>query len=99
MTAAAYFFSRKLDKRVSETTVYSIKNEYFEELGVKWRNEGEDTGEFPSLPAKKRDRQLLLGHLLDLKVQLYLKKVREGGRAISARIAMVADRGILLKCE
>ena len=99
MTAAARFFSRKLDKRVSETTVRSIKNAYVEELGVKRRNEGEDTGEFSSLPVKKRGRQLLLGHQLDLKVQLYLKKVREGGEAISARIVMVAARGILLKCD
>ena len=63
-----------------------------------WRNEGEDTGEF-SLPVKKRGRQLLLGYQLDFKVQLYLKKVREGGGAISARTAMAAARGILLKCD
>ena len=79
--------------------VCSIKNVYIEELGVKWRNEGEDTGEFSSLPVKKRGRQLLLGHQLDLKVQLYLKKVQEGGGALSARIVMAAAIDILLKCD
>ena len=33
------------------------------------------------------------------KVQVYLKKVREGGRAVSVRIVMEAARGILLKCN
>ena len=36
---------------------------------------------------------------MDHKVQVYLKKVREGGGAVSARIAMAAARGILLKCN
>ena len=36
-----------------------------------------------------------LGEHLDSKVQLYLEKVREGGGAVSARIAMAAGHGIL----
>ena len=51
------------------------------------------------LPAKKRGRPVLLGEDLDGKVQLYLKKVREGGGVVSARIAMAAARGILLSCD
>lgn len=34
-----------------------------------------------------------------MKVQLYQKKVREGGGVVSARIAMAAARGILLICN
>ena len=40
---------------------------------------------------------MLLGEDLDMKVQLYLKKVRQESRAISARKAMAGARGILRK--
>ena len=46
------------------------------------------------LPEKKRGRSLLLGECLDLQVQKYLMKVREGGGVVSARIAVAAARGI-----
>lgn len=36
------------------------------------------------------------GEEYDEKVQLYLRKVREGGGIVSARIAIAAARGILL---
>ncbi len=39
---------------------------------------------------------MLLGADLDEKVQLYLKKVREGGGVVTARIAMAAAKGILM---
>ena len=42
---------------------------------------------------------MLLGHELDRKVQAYLKKVREGGGAVSARIVTAAAPGILLSCD
>ena len=32
-------------------------------------------------------------------LQMYLKKVREGGVIVSARIAMAAARGIVLTCD
>lgn len=38
----------------------------------------------------------MLGKDLDAKVQLYLKKVRESGGAVSARIVMAAAHGIVL---
>ena len=56
-----------------------------------------DDGE--EIATKKRGRKLLLGEDLDKKVQIYLRKVREGGGAVSARIALAAARGILLKCN
>ena len=42
---------------------------------------------------------MLLGDDLDMKVQMYLKKVREGGGVILARIAMATARGIVLTCD
>ncbi|MCG8622397.1 MAG: hypothetical protein MJE68_10435 [Proteobacteria bacterium] len=57
-----------------------------------------DRGDLSQLPTKKRRRRVLLGDDLDRKVQLYLKKVREGG-IVSARIVMAAARGIILTCD
>ena len=59
----------------------------------------DDDGDLAVLPAKKRGRRVLLGDNLDMKVQMYLKKVREGGGVVSARIAMAAARGIVLTCD
>lgn len=58
-----------------------------------------DDGREPvsELPVKKRGRKLLLGKDLDEKVQTYLRKVREGGGAVSAQIVISAARAILLK--
>ena len=76
-----------------------MKKFYQEELR-KRRLRGDGSGqEISALPVKKRGRKVLLGEDLDMKVQLYLKKVRQGGGAISARIAIAAARGILRKCN
>ena len=93
---AARHFSRKLGSKVRESSVKSIKKAYLEELRKRPRN---DDGEEPIsvLPVKKRGRKVLLGDDLDQKVQIYLRKVREGGGAVSARIVSAAARGILLK--
>lgn len=49
---------------------------------------------------KKQGRPLLLGQEMDMKVQLYLKKVRDGGEAVSARVTILAlSRGIWLNCD
>ena len=42
---------------------------------------------------------MILGEDLDSKVQKYLRKVRDGGGVVSARIAIAAARGIVLSCE
>ena len=38
----------------------------------------------------------MLGEKLDSMVQIYLRKVREGGGAVSAKIVVAAARGILV---
>ena len=74
----------------------SIKRAYLEEKES--RPVGDD-GDIAILPPKKRGRRVLLGEELDMKVQMYLKKVRERGGVVSARIAVAAARGILLTCN
>ena len=93
--AAAKHFSRLWGSKISASTVKSIKKAYLEELRKRPRSD--DGEELTALPTKKRGRKLLLGVDLDMKVQAYLRKVREGGGAVSARIAQAAARGILLK--
>ena len=84
---------------MSRSTAKSMKKAYEEELRKRRRCDDESDQEISDLPAKKRGRKVLLGEDPDMKVQLYLRKVREGGGAISARIAMAAARGILRKCN
>ena len=51
------------------------------------------------LPLKKQGRPVLFGKKLGNKVQVYLKKVKEGGGGMSAQIAVAAARGIVLSCN
>ena len=95
--AAAYFFSRKLNTCVSQTTVQSIWDAYKSE--VKRKRRADCIDDVTILPEKKRGRSVLLGRELDSKVQLYLRKVREGGGVVSARIAMAAAKGIIMSCD
>ena len=56
--------------------------------GVREKRTTEDDGDGTLLPMKKRRRPVLLGEVLERKVQKYLVKVRDGGGVVSARIAM-----------
>ena len=79
-----------MKSNVSITTVHSIKRSYLESIK---ENRGEV---ITSLPVKKRGRPLLLGESLDRMVQKYLKKVREGGGVVTARVVVAAARAIIL---
>jgi len=48
------------------------------------------------LPEKQRGRLLLLGNNLDEKLQLYVRRVREGCGVVSSKIVMAAAHGMLL---
>jgi hypothetical protein len=80
---------------VNESTVRSILKVYNVEIRRKQREEDGDV-EVRELPAKKRGRSLLLGDVLDSKVQAYLKKIRESGGVVSARIAIAAAKGLVM---
>ena len=78
---ASEVFTRKLDGPSNESSVRSIKKAYLMEQTRKRRAEEDPRG--VTLPPKKRGRPTLLGADLDKKVQVYIRKVREGGGAIS----------------
>ena len=79
-----------------ESTVRSIRDSYL--IEAKRRRVG-NVENLDILPHKKRGRPPLLGEALDLKVQQYLRKVRDGGGTVTARIAVAAARGLLLKYD
>ena len=64
---SARHFLKKLDKRVSESTVKLIKKVYIEALRKRARTD--DDQEMGVLPSKKQGRKVLLGQDLDQKVQ------------------------------
>ena len=98
-TAAARYFSRQLQRNVYESTVQYMKRDYISTLRQKRAASPDEGDHLTALLPKKRGRLVLLGQELDRRVQAYLKKIREGGGAVSARIAMAAAWGILLSCD
>ena len=76
VSPATKLFSRKLNIKLSETTVRLIRDGYLEEL--KQRRWAGDSEPLTSFPEKQCGRSLLLGDNLDEKLQLYVNKFREG---------------------
>ena len=93
-TAATQYFTRKLKEPISKSTVQSIKKSYKQELLRSRRS-----APLQQLLTKPRGRPLLLGQKLDSLVQLYMKRVRDGGGIINTRIAEAAARGIVMQYD
>ena len=72
-TAAVRHFAKTFGN-IRESTVKSIKTDYLQEMRQK-RSNG-DFDDLALLPKKKQGRKVLLGEVLDEKLQLYLKEVR-----------------------
>jgi hypothetical protein len=92
--AAAVVHSHKVGEKISETTVRSLRDAYREEVARKRRANVSDVN-ISKMPKKKQGRPLLLDQQIDIMVQEYLRKVREGGGMVTARIAMAAATGIM----
>ena len=97
VAAAARFFTRKFDYQVSETTLHTMKKAYLQEVTRKRVNE--DNENIDLLPHQKRGRPVFLGESLDGKVQMYLRRVWDGGGVVTERIAIAAAWDILLSCD
>ena len=74
ISRAAGYFSRKLGVHISTSTLQYIRDCYIRELNKKQAQE-EDDDPITSLPLRKRGRRLMIGEVVDSKVQAYLKKV------------------------
>ena len=97
VSATARTFSRKLKVQLSETTVRSIRDGYLKEL--KQQRQTDDLEQLRRFPERPRGRPLLLGDSLDQKLQLYIRRVREGGGVISSKIVLAAASGIILSYD
>ena len=97
VSAAARTFSRKLKVQSSKTMVRSRRDGYLKEL--KQQRQADDLEELQKFPERPRGRPLLLGDGLDQKLQLYIRKLREGGGAVSSKIVMAAAHDILLSYD
>ena len=75
VSAATKAFSRKLNIKLSETTVRSIRDGYLEEL--RQRRQSGDTERLQKFPERQHGRPSLLGDSLEQKLQLYITRVRE----------------------
>ena len=84
VTAAAVHYLRKLGHRVCESTAYSIKKSYLDEI-KKMRACGSKGLE--SLLPRKQGTPLLLGDKIDNMVQAYIS---EQGHAVSSQIVIGA---------
>ena len=69
---------------MSETTVRSIRSAYREGVKRKRPVEVHEEEDVITLPPIKQGQPVLLGHELDSLVQMYLRKVKEWGGAVSA---------------
>lgn len=83
-TAAAKYFSIKLDKDINESSIRSIKASYHKKrkLGLE------------DLPRSPRGRPLMLGKY-DEEVCSYIKILRKKGAVVNSRIVLSAARGII----
>ena len=97
VSVTARTFSRKLKVQLSETTVRSIRDGYLKEL--KQQRQTDDLEQLQRFPERPHGRPLLLGRNLDQKLQLYIRRVREGGGVISSKIVLAAARGIILSYD
>ncbi len=92
--AASDYFSRRLGRKVSQSSIHSIKLAYLKSVK---ENEGDSSDEdIAELPPKKRGRPLLFGKNIDGQVQLYLHKIQENGGVVTASVIVAAARGIVM---
>lgn len=88
---ASEYFSRKLGKNVSITTINSMKKSYLIE-----KKKADPCVEIATLPFNKRGRPYLLGERLDQQVQAYIRILREQGGIVTASIVVAAAKGIIM---
>ena len=92
-------FTRRLGKKVNESTVRSMLKAYKQKEGRLTRKRKVQNKPLKSLPPKKRGKPLLLGEKIDMAVQQYIRNLCERGTAVTALVVQAAAEGILLALD
>ena len=92
-------FTRRLGKKVNESTVRSILKAYKQKEALLTRKRKAQNKPLKLLPPKKRGKPLLLGEKIDMAVQQYIRNLRERGTAVTALVVQAAAEGILLALD
>ena len=79
---------------LSSSSVFDIKVQYQEVLLKRKRDQ--ENLEITKLPSKKKGCSLLLGELLDGRVQSYIKELRSKGAVMNTAIALTCAEGVVM---
>jgi hypothetical protein len=92
-SAAALHFTAKMGRRINESTVRSIRNQYRGRMQTKLKLR--DLTPLPSLPTEKRGRPTLLPEDIDEAVKRRILALRRNGAVVNRSITIGIGRGIL----
>ena len=90
-----YYKKINPEKPLPSSSVFDLKLKYQEELSKQKRCQEENL-EVTELPSKKKGRLLLLGDLLDGRVQRYIKEMRSKGAVVNTAIVMACAEGVVM---
>ena len=90
-------YYRKINPQqpLPSSSVFDMKVKYQEELSERKRKQEKDL-DIVELPNKKKGRSLLLGELLDGRVQSYVKEMRAKGAVVNTAIVMGCAEGVVM---
>ena len=91
VNVAARKFTKDLGRKVNESTVRGMKDSYLKELHTRANVE--------CLPKQQRGRPLLLGKEADMKVQAFIRAVRDSGGPISTTLVLASAKGLFKKAN
>ena len=72
-----------------------MKVKYHEELSKRKHKQEKDL-DIVELPSKKKSRSLLLGELLDGRIQSYIKELHAKGAVVNTAIVMACGEGVVM---
>ena len=90
-------YYRKINPQrpLPSSSMFDMKVKYQEELSERKRKQEKDL-DIVELPNKKKGRSLLLGELLDGRVQSYVKEMRAKGAVVNTAIVMGCAEGVVM---
>ena len=90
-----YYKKINPQRLLPSSSVFDFKVKYQQELLKRKRNQEENLV-VTELPSKKKGRSLLLGELLDGRVQSYIKELRSKGAVVNTAIVMACAEGVVM---